>query len=262
MNLNEINFTFGGLHCLRDFGCVYVEKGGHPITGEMQRDEYEISGEPGTLLFPPDLPGTLSFTGTLFFLRDAPRTQQEAQARLRRVSAWLMAGRQKLIFDYEPEVYYLASVDGPLTWEYGAWLDGGLSLSFTAQPYAFSVLETTTSALLQGCGEIFLHLHAGTDTPMDVDILNAGTDALTGMRVRLGAREVAFAGLSLAPGGLIHLQMTPPVGAMLPQGASALPYAKRFDALLASPGANRAEVSLTPDNAQARVTLRARGRWL
>ena len=31
MNLNEINFSFGGLHCLRDFGCIYVENKGHTI---------------------------------------------------------------------------------------------------------------------------------------------------------------------------------------------------------------------------------------
>ena len=55
MNLNEINFSFGGLHCLRDFGCIYVENKGHVITPKIRRNEYDISGTPGTILMPGDL---------------------------------------------------------------------------------------------------------------------------------------------------------------------------------------------------------------
>ena len=39
MRLNEINFSFAGLHCLRDFGAIYVEKSGHPVTPAIRRNE-------------------------------------------------------------------------------------------------------------------------------------------------------------------------------------------------------------------------------
>ena len=48
MRLNEINFSFDGLHCLRDFGCFYVEKSGHPAAPAKTPNEYEIAGLSGT----------------------------------------------------------------------------------------------------------------------------------------------------------------------------------------------------------------------
>lgn len=47
MNLNEINFSFGGKHCLRDFGCFYVEKSGHPAYPAAQLNTYAIAGRSG-----------------------------------------------------------------------------------------------------------------------------------------------------------------------------------------------------------------------
>ena len=139
MNLNEINFSFGGLHCLRDFGCIYVENKGHAITPKIRRNEYDISGTPGTILMPGDLPETLEFDGTLFFVRDPP-SQAAAQQQLRRIAAWLTNGRQRLIFDYEPLRYYMASVDDELNWGFSDWIDGGMDVTFTAQPDRKSVV--------------------------------------------------------------------------------------------------------------------------
>ena len=82
MRLNEINFSFAGLHCLRDFGAIYVEKSGHPVTPAIRRNEYEISGMPGSVAMPGDLPETLAFSGSLYFLSEPP-TQAAAQERLR-----------------------------------------------------------------------------------------------------------------------------------------------------------------------------------
>ena len=40
MKLNEINFSFGSLHCLRDYGAIYAEKSGHIISPAITRNEY------------------------------------------------------------------------------------------------------------------------------------------------------------------------------------------------------------------------------
>ena len=166
MNLNEINFSFGGLHCLRDFGAIYAEKNGHAISPAITRNEYEIAGTPGTILLPGDLPETLHFKGTLFFLDDPP-TQAAAQERLRRIAAWLTSGRQPLIFDYEPLRYYMASVDNQIDWNYSSWIEGGLDIEFTAQPYAYAVKETTASTITAATSaQLTLTLDTGEVAPL------------------------------------------------------------------------------------------------
>ncbi|MGX8705376.1 MAG: hypothetical protein ACSW8J_02255, partial [bacterium] len=105
--LRETGFTFGGVHSRDDMGLIYAEKDGHIAIPEIRRNSYQIAGMSGTLLLPGEAWQTFTLEGTLYPAEE-PRTQAEAQALLRDVSAWLTSGRERLIFDYEPSVYYLA----------------------------------------------------------------------------------------------------------------------------------------------------------
>lgn len=264
MKLNEINFSFGGLHCLRDFGAIYAEKSGHIISPAISRNEYEIAGTPGSILMPGDLPETLTFSGTLYFLDDPP-TQAAAQERLRRVAAWLTNGRQRLIFDYEPLCYYMASMDSAAKWNYSGWIEGGLDVEFTAQPYAYAVKETKASAATTGTSaQIALTLDTGTDAPLGVTITNTGTAPITGVAVTASGKQAAFSGMNIAQGNALQIDMEPPIGAVFASGDNALPYASRFDTLTASRGAQAINVALTYGSGTkgAKITARARGRWL
>lgn len=263
MNLNEINFSFGGKHCLLDYGALYVEKNGHTITPEIARNEYDIAGAAGSILMPGALPEELTFSGSLYFL-DSPTTQEEAQERLRRIAAWLTNGRQRLIFDYEPR-YYIASVKGPLKWGYSGWIDGGLDVEFAAQPYAWALNETTAGAITTGTSAyLTLTLDTGAPTPLDIDIRNTGAAHITGATVSAGGKQAAFTGMRIAQGDALQINMTPPIGAAFASGENALPYATRFDALTAVQGAQSVSVSLTYGSGGrgASVTARARGRWM
>lgn len=264
MNLNEINFSFGGLHCLHDFGAIYAEKGGHTISPAIARNEYEIAGTPGSILMPGDLPETLSFSGTLYFLHDPP-TQAAAQERLRRMAAWLTSGRKPLIFDYEPLRYYMASVDSPAKWSFSGWIGGGLDIEFTAQPYAYAVKETTASANLTGTGAaLAFTLDTGEDAPLGLTIKNTGTAPITGAAISAHGKGVALSGMNLTQGKSLTIGMEPPIGAAFSDGESALPYATQFDYLTAHRGAQTITATLAYGSGTkgAQLTARARGRWL
>jgi len=264
MNLNEINFSFGGLHCLRDFGCIYVENGGHPMTPPIVRNEYEIAGVPGTILMDGILPGVMGFGGSLYFTDDAP-SQAAAQERLRRLAAWLTNGRQRLIFDYEPLCYYLASVSTVMKWGYSGWIGGGLDIEFEAQPYAYAVQETTARATTTGTSaQLSLTMDTGQPTPLTVEIKNTGPAPITGATVTAGGKQAIFTGMSLAQNAALTLNMEPPIGAVFSSGANALPYAGRFDALTATKGVQAIGVALTYGSGTkgAQITAKARGRWI
>lgn len=264
MNLNEINFSFGGLHCLRDFGAIYAEKNGHTISPGITRNEYEIAGMPGTIHMPGDLPETLPFNGTLYFLDDPP-TQAAAQERLRRVAAWLTDGRQRLVFDYEPLRYYIASVDSPTKWNFSGWMEGGLDIEFTAQPYAYAVKESTASATITGTtAQLTLTLDTGEDAPLGLTIRNTGTAPITGATISAHGKRVALSGMNLTQDSALTIGMEPPIGAAFSDGASAMPYASQFDFLTACKGAQTITVALTYGSGTkgAQITAHARGRWI
>ena len=264
MKLNEINFSFGGLHCLRDFGAIYAEKSGHIISPAISRNEYEIAGTPGSILMPGDLPETLTFSGTLYFLDDPP-TQAAAQERLRRVAAWLTNGRQRLIFDYEPLRYYMASMDSAAKWNYSGWIEGGLDVEFTAQPYAYAVKETKASAATTGTSaQIALTLDTGTDAPLGVTITNTGTAPIISATISAHGKKAVFSGMNLTQGNSLTISMEPPIGAAFSDGESALPYASQFDVLTAHKGVQTITAALTYGSGTkgAQITARARGRWI
>lgn len=264
MKLNEINFSFGGLHCLRDFGAIYVEKSGHPVTPAIRRNEYEISGMPGSIAMPGDLPETLAFSGSLYFLSEPP-TQAAAQERLRRMAAWLTNGRKRLIFDYEPDRFYMASVDQAMKWGFSGWIGGGLDLAFEAQPYAYAVRESKATAnVTDESAELALMLDTGLDAPLAVTVENTGTAPITGVAVTASGKQAIFSGMSMDQGKALLINMEPPIGAVFSSGESALPFASRFDILTAARGVQTISVALAYGSGTkgATVTARARGRWI
>lgn len=265
MNPNEINFSFNGLHCLRDFGCVYVEKGGHTATGKPVYDEHEIAGVSGTVLMDaPILFEPIKLSGTLYRWGDIG-SQHEAQQLLRRLSAWLTAGRKPLIFDYEPGRYYLAQLDGETKWEYGTWLDGGQGIAFRCQPFAYNTRQDKATATLTGSGaELVLVADTGQPAPMEMEIANTGSAQITGATVTVGAKSAVFAGMALPNGASLRISMEPPIGAVFSSGGNALPYATRFNILQAQAGANAVSVALTYGTGTkgATVTIKARGRFV
>lgn len=261
MKLNESGFTFGGRHCRRDMGCWWIEKDGHPISPEIQRNEYEIAGVSGTILMEGETRKELTFAGTLVMVNE-PKTQTEAQAQLRTLLSWLDCGRQQLIFDYEPERYYLAQVDKSTTWSLKNWFGGELSVTFTAQPYAYAVAAQTGTTITAGTdGDVTVQVDTMQPAPLILSIQNTGTAPITGINVMDGM--VLFSGMTLENGKQLVISMEAPIDAQDDAGESYLPYAESFTPILLSAGTQHIPIVLSygSGEAGAQITASVRGRW-
>lgn len=263
MNLGEINFSFAGKHCLRDFGCIYVESGGHIISPKVSRNAYEIAGMSGTVLMDGEVYEPVTFGGTLFF-DVSPPSQTAAQQMLRQIVTWLRQGRDRLVFDYEPDRYYLAEVNSESNWSYQEWIDGGLSITFECQPYAYNRAESIVRKAVTG-SVAELSLMADTDiaAPLCVEIQNTGAATVTGATVIAQGKSAVFSGMRLTHGQTLRISMEPPAGANI-DGADAMPTCQQFDHITMKRGANNITVVLTYATGAttgALVTARVRGRF-
>lgn len=260
MLYKETGFTLGGLHSRDDMGLIYVEKEGHIVIPEIKRNEYSIAGVSGQVLFPGETWQPFFLEGTLYPARE-PKTQAEAQRLIRRVTAWLTAGRVPLIFDYEPEVFYLVELSAATKWSLRNWFGGELQVRWTAQPYAYAVTPDTATAETTGNScRVTLRVRTRHPAPLNLIIDNIGQAAIT--RVDVGS-SVSLRGLDMWAGRVMTITMEPPIGVEI-GGESALSHAAAFDPILLDAGDHTVTVNLTYDgngDTQAQVTASVRGRW-
>ena len=211
MLIREMGFTFDGQHSYSHMRMLYAEKdAGHQAWGQVRRNEYQIAGQSGSVLFDGQELGTLTFAGTLY-PHEEPESQADAQRMIRRVQKWLLAGRKKLIFDYEPDVYYLAQLTKASQWSLKNWFGGELSITFEAQPYAYAAQESVTS--VSGEDEVSAVVQLATlwDAPAVIRVNNAGAEDIT--EVSINGGKIAFEGLTLAPQKRLDISCEAPIGA-------------------------------------------------
>lgn len=260
MLLRETGFTFNGKHSYNDFGLIWSEKNAeHQAIPQPEWNTYEIAGEGRSVIFPGGNSRQLRFSGSLF-PHDEPPTQADAQQLLRDVQRWLTAGRQKLIFDYEPDKYYWAQLGSQATWSLKNWFGGELALSFDAEPCAYAVAETVFTATGTSAAPIAIDCSMVTLRPAAarITVANTGGSALTGVSINNG--QILFNGLGIAQGGGIVIDCDPPVGAVFSDGSNALPWCGGFRPLQLTHGMNTVTVEV--DGASSvTVSIAARGRW-
>ncbi len=265
MSLREINFSFDGKHCLRDFGCIYVAKSGRPVSPASSFETLKIAGQSGTLTFGDDRTHELMRHSGMLYLMETPPTQAAAQRIYRRITAWLKAGRRPLIWDYEPDKYLLAEVPAGVHFDEAGWIDGGLAIELLCQPYAYAMRPSEARATLgsSGTATIPLPLYTGEPAPVCCELTNSGTAAITSVTITIGGKKASLAaGLQLLPGQTLAIDMEPPIGAHIGE-ADALPYVTRFEHLVAA-GTTTAIITATYGSGtkKADVRLTARGRWI
>ena len=283
MLLNETGFTFGGVHSRRDMGLLYVEKEGHIAIPEIKRNSYQIAGMSGTLLLSGENWQPFNLEGSLYPAEE-PRTQAEAQVLLRNILSWLTAGRQRLIFDYEPGVYYLAELSGSSKWTLRNWFGGELQIRFLVQPFAYSVNASTatvvagggpasvsgTRSLKKGAaanltaadspGEVTVRLNVETDYPTGVEltVTNTGEAPITSV----GVGVIQVDGLELQTGQQLKIDTNPPALVTI-DGENAMDRVTAFGHITLYNGVNALGVRIAYGDGEqgAEVTASARGRW-
>lgn len=261
MLLRETGFSFGGRHSLNDFDLQWSESNmGHALTPAIKYNEYEIAGMDGTVLFGEARRQPISFSGTLY-MRTEYESQLQAQARLREIQGWLLSGRQQLIFDYEPDKYYLAEVSRATAWSLKNWFGGELSVTFQAEPCAFSVIESVFTTAATAAAQLGAVMATQRPAPARIRVTNTGTAPITGLNLNQG--QVVFAGLSVAAGHYIDVSCEPPISATIDGSANALPWCTAFSPILLQPGANTLTIAPAFGSGTAGYSaeLRARGRW-
>lgn len=259
MLLRETGFSFGGTHT-RDLGLIYAEKDGHIMVPRIRRNTYEIAGHSGNVLLSGETWETFRFEGTLYPERERA-TQAEAQTLLRQLGVWLSSGRQRLIFDYEPDKYYLAEISDEVGWSLKNWFGGEIGIVFEAQPFAYNVEKDETT--LEWTGQYpapVVQLRTGAPAPLELSVLVTGTAPLTRLRVNGGVIDLN--GMSVTQGKTLRISLEAPAGAEI-DGENALPYADAFAPVYLVNGDNTVNLSLTYGSGTKGVTITAgaRGRY-
>lgn len=260
----ECNFTFDGKHCLRDFDCVYIFAKSRPVSPESAFFTYEIGGADGDAIFGDRrIHQVMTHKGSLYLMHTPP-TEAEALRIYRQISAWLKAGRRKLVFDYEPDRYLLAEAEASIEYSESGWPDGGISLEFRCQPFAYNLWpDMASGTLTRGAGAaLALELRTGEPAPVSLTVKNTGAATLTGVTVAVGSKQVVMTGMAIPTGQALEINMEAPIGASV-GAANALPYATRFDYLTAARACDvTVAATFGSGTAQAEVTARATGRWI
>lgn len=263
--MRETGFSFNGIHSRSDMGLLYAEKDGHTIIPKINRNTYEIAGVSGTVLMDGETWDTIPFEGTLYPAIERA-SQAEAQQMLRNVAAWLTAGRCRLIFDYEPERFYLAELSAASKWSLKNWFGGELPIKFEAQPFAYNLTENSATSTTTGSAvTVTVNVSTGQPAPLKLQVKNTGSAPITGVQIGIGGSGTAtviLAGMNLTNGQTLTINMEPPIGAQI-GSANALPYATAFAPIQLESGINNVYVQLTYGSGTkgAQVTASARGRW-
>lgn len=147
MELRESGLSFNCQHSMNDYNCYWIEDGGHPVAPANARPRYAIAGAGGrTIPVGPSIAEAMEVSGTLV-MQTEPANQIQAQMQLREIQKWL-AGTGKLIFDYEPDKYYMASCDQLIDWSLKNWFGGEIGVTFRLEPYAYSLQRITATGSL------------------------------------------------------------------------------------------------------------------
>lgn len=263
------NFTFDGLHCLADFGAIYVPSQTRPLIAPRSVVSYAIGGMSGTQAYgDASVAEAYSETGVFYPAGDLP-SETEARAFWRRIAAWLTVGRRELIRDSEPERYVIAEVAQLQLGEYG-WLDGGLQVTWLIQPYHWDRREqlhalTLTSAAPEASAA--LRVDTGRPAPVTATAAVLGDAPLTALEILVGGKRVRLSGMEIQPGEQLRITTAAPIGAVIiaADGSirDAMPCMEELEALeIPSGGADgSASAAFGSAGGRAEISIAARGCW-
>ncbi|MGN0990252.1 MAG: hypothetical protein ACI4O4_02230 [Candidatus Ventricola sp.] len=275
------NFTFAGMHCLNDMGCMFVmdKRMGVPA---VTISKYDVLGIPGTLRYDQNdlILSEQQISGKLYFVNRAQDGEiladEEIEERLHAVSSWLiLAGRAPLILDSDVTRQYLAEIENAADFTRIDWENGRLELKMTLQPYSLDTkaASMTKTVSLSANTAQTVDLSAlfprgvGFITPLIVEIKNTGSSAITALEIgytdRLGAARTARlegGGFSLSAGQTVQVDGEE-AGVTIAGQNAMLGFTGDFPSVSPDPG-NLAVSLKSGTSASVSITVKARARWL
>ena len=263
MELRESGLSFNGQHSMNDYNCYWIEDGGHPVAPANARPRYAIAGAGGrTIPVGPSISEAMEVSGT-FVLQNEPANQIQAQMQLREIQKWL-SGSGKLIFDYEPDKYYMATVDEIVDWSLRNWFGGEIGVTFRLEPYAYSLQRITATGNLSAATvgyecELTIEIPGIRDVPAALEIVASSSNIgqvrtyVDGVQAYAWNGSLAHVRLYSEWPGLTGDEANYPIGTSLNTLWTQAP-----GQLLLHPGSNT--VTIVTNN-PGTVTVYARPRW-
>jgi predicted phage tail component-like protein len=172
-------FTFNNIHSSSIVGLIFRSKN-RQILPSTQDVYLEIPQRDGSYLFA----GAENDRIIEVEITITANTIQERQQRARQLAAWLRTKeRKKLIFDDEPDKYYLAKVSSQVDFETVVKLGKALIL-FRCLPYAYSEVNTLETTVTNS-NPIFVFNNGNTETPQEITVTNLGANTLNGFKIKI-----------------------------------------------------------------------------
>lgn len=133
-------YTFNGIN-LNTFGAYLLSKN-RQISPSRKVSYIDIPGRDGSLMFDNGLNDRFI---TISHEIDES-TLSNLRTKIRQISSWLNTDDKKqLVFDDEPDKYYMAKVDGTINLDEEIALTGNFDVTFRCEPYAYSVTSNFVS---------------------------------------------------------------------------------------------------------------------
>ena len=250
------DFLFRGRD-IAQFGAVAAFGDSMTVGTAIRRSEYELPGG-GSLLIGEDAYGPITRTVTVM-----PADGVTADgAWVRRILAWLTAGRGKLTVKHSPDTYRMAQFDDAGTYGTRAWPLGALQLTCTMQGLAHAAQESRFLAGTQG-GQASLTARFDTALPAPARVtLTPTSGTVTKAVLQARGKTLVLEGLNLPAGKTLCYFAGDPL-----QGEAAFLTAGGEDAYalcthwaqLSLDSGDVLSVALTGGQGQA--ALAVRGRW-
>lgn len=275
------NFTFAGLHCLNDMGCVFVEES-RDITPAVRANKYVIAGNDGTVRFTTGKPvlEEVTYSGILYLVNDQSADglldESAISMRIKSIASWLInAERSALVMDADVTREYQAEVIDAAPFDRKGWENGIIKIKFILQPVSKDITAKTKVQNLTLAAGIYQSISlaslvtdgVGFETPLSISVKNTGAANITDLYVHYfdGKNVGRYArfngnGFSLPP--LSTLVISGDNQSIMIGSTDGLKWFKTGDFPVLSPNGTKSISIKTANASSVEVTISFNVRWL
>ena len=170
-------FTFNGHHS-SEFN-VYMKPDSRVLIPELRKSAITVPGRSGSYYQNDGAYNARTESVTCWYTRKPGLTIPEQS---RQIAAWL-SEEGTLIFDNEPDKYYIATFSGaPSLSQHQSY--GEFSLTFTySPPFAFSEQRSLETVITQQNTDVVIPVSGTAQTPCRIVIYNGGTSTIENITI-------------------------------------------------------------------------------
>ncbi|MFT9848521.1 distal tail protein Dit [Aneurinibacillus sp. REN35] len=156
---------------------VRIESIKRPLLANMRQQHEEIAGRHGSYSFTD---GTLEDTVIEVACWLSADSRMDLRSRARQLAFWLYSKeKQRLMFDDEPGVFYLARLANQIDME-TLIRHGRFTLQFRCDPFAYALQEQVDRQFITASSQFVIQVEGTGSTQPVIAVKNNGGSALSG----------------------------------------------------------------------------------